>query len=463
MLKCIVWLIPKGKAIELVTGIVSITFTNNSFIMKRKIHILSACIALMILSIPSMSQTTGLITDTVIMGPGYANEVYYNLSDGNQWSVGRKQWDIAFRASRMSASILTNDAANNNAIGLSGVELYTYDNSDTSGWASVDTTGLFTWKLLVNSTTDWETGAFCQNQTGHPDYGWGKYNTASHDVLGDSIFIIKLRDGSFRKLWIIRKYSAENKFEFRYANLDGTQDTTIMLDCSPYSSKNFVGFSLTTHQVVDFEPANSDQWTLLFTKYMYTYPDGVLYPVTGVLSNYDIKINRFEHVSPDFRMFDLTAMDSTRSSIGWEWKYLDGSFVYHVVDSLVHFIQDQDANIYRLVFKEFAGTSTGRIVFDKELLSLASVPESANSFLNMTVFPNPAVSVAFALVNPGNESSVHLSLKDMAGRMVWNESFRVDPHSLNKIQIPIEELPSGIYILRTSSKSAERSMKLIVK
>jgi hypothetical protein len=178
----------------------------------------------------------------------------------------------------------------------------------------------------VNSTTDWETGAFCQNQLGHPDYGWGRYNSASHDVVGDSLYLIKLRDGSLRKLWIMRKYSSLNTYEFRYANLDGSGDTTVVLDCNPYSDKNFVGFSLTTNQVVDFEPVSSTDWDILFTKYMYTYPDGVLYPVTGVLSNYDIKVNKFEHVAPDFRAFDPAAMDSSRSAIGWDWKYLDGSF-----------------------------------------------------------------------------------------------------------------------------------------
>jgi len=430
--------------------------------MKRKIQLFTVTLACLFSSI-SMAQTTGLITDTVVTGPGYANEVYYNLADGNQWSVGRKQWDIAFRASRMSASILTNDAANNNAIGLSGVELYTYENADTSGWATVDTTGLYTWKLLVNSTNDWETGAFCQNQTGHPDYGWGKYNTASHDVLGDSLYIIKLRDGSFRKLWIMRKYSSENKIEFRYAMLDGSQDTTVMLDCSPYAAKNFVGYSLTTNQVVDFEPAESDQWTLLFTKYMYTYPDGVLYPVTGVLSNYDIKVNKVEHVAPDYRIFNLTTMDSTRASIGWEWKYLDAGFVYHVVDSLVHFIQDQESNIYRLVFKEFAGSSSGRIVFDKELLSLSSVPEGENNMMNVAVYPNPASSEVTVLVNPGKGSAVQLLISDMSGRLVKNDPYTVEPHSLNKIQLPLTGLSSGIYFIRVLTGSVERTMKLIVQ
>ena len=64
----------------------------------------------------------------------------------------------------MSASILTNDG--------SGVELYTYPKADTSGWATVDTSWTFRLEENVQFNTDWETGAFCLNQKGHPDYGW---------------------------------------------------------------------------------------------------------------------------------------------------------------------------------------------------------------------------------------------------------------------------------------------------
>jgi len=175
--------------------------------MKNKFYTFIALLTTIFTGIlPAIGQKSGPVTDSVLMGPGYVNEVYYSMSAGKQGAVNRKQWDIAFRASRMSASILTNDAANNNGIGLVGVELYTYPKADISGWATMDTSGLSSWKNMVNSTTDWETGAFDQYQLGHPDYGWGKYNAASHDVVGDSLYIIRLRDGSFRKLWIIRKY-----------------------------------------------------------------------------------------------------------------------------------------------------------------------------------------------------------------------------------------------------------------
>lgn len=431
--------------------------------MKTNLLLFSAWIALTLFNMPAQAQLINPVTDTVIMGPGYINEVYYSMADGTKGAVNRKQWDIAVRASKRSASILTNDAANNNTIGLNGVELYTYPKADTSGWASVDTTGMTSWKLMVNSTTDWETGAFCQNQLGHPDYGWGRYNSATHDVVGDSLYVIKLRDGSFRKLWIMRKYSSLDQLEFRYAHLDGAGDTTVILDCAPYEARNFVGFSMTTGAVVDFEPAPSSSWDILFAKYMYTYPDGVLYPVTGVLSNYGIKVNKFEQVAPDYRLFNLESMDSTRSPIGWEWKYLDNNFTYHVQDSLVFFVQDQSGNIHRLVFQEFAGSSSGRIVLQKELLSLAGIHESADPSVNMTVYPNPVSNDANFLLNPGSSSRVHISLMDLSGKQVASEEFSVQRNVLNRISLPVNTLSNGIYIATMQTGRQIVSRKVMIQ
>ncbi len=432
--------------------------------MNNTIHIFVALLATTVAGIlPVMSQKAGPVTDTVYMGTGYAKEIYYSMATGNKGAVDRKQWDIAFRASRLSASILTNDGANNNPIGLSGVELYTYPKSDSSGWAAVDTSGLFGWKKMVNSTSDWEVGAFDQNQLGHPDYGWGKYNTATHDVIGDSLYIIKLRDGSLRKLFIRRKFSSLNMIEFRYANIDGTNDNTVTVDCNPYATKNFVGYSITTNQVVDFEPVVSSDWDILFTRYMYTYPDGVQYPVVGVLSNYETKVNRFENVAPDFRIFDLESMDSTRSPIGWEWKALDANFIFHVQDSLVHFIQDKGGNIHRLVFKEFVGSSSGRIVLEKEMISATGIGETGKELFNAAIYPNPVSEVMNVVINPENGSSAVISVLDMSGRTVFSRKYEVQSKTLSTLQIPVIDFPAGAYVVQMQVGSNSISRKVIIK
>ncbi|HEX7412305.1 MAG TPA: hypothetical protein VF298_09210, partial [Bacteroidales bacterium] len=139
--------------------------------MKKNFYISILAIALTALSAQFLQarNSEGLVKDSVAMGAGYANEIYYSMANGQVASVPRTQWDIAFRTPNRSSSIMINEGAS--------VMLYTYPKSDTSGWATVDTVGIKSWKPMYNSQDDWENGAFSRNAKGHPDYGWGIYNT----------------------------------------------------------------------------------------------------------------------------------------------------------------------------------------------------------------------------------------------------------------------------------------------
>ena len=72
---------------------------------------------------------------------------------------------------------------------------------------------------MYNSMASWEEGAFAAHANGYPDYGWGKYNTITHAVVGDSLFVIKLQDGSYKQLWMVEKGGA-SVYTFRHADLD---------------------------------------------------------------------------------------------------------------------------------------------------------------------------------------------------------------------------------------------------
>ena len=100
-------------------------------------------------------------SDSISMSADYANEVYYSMANGVIQSAPRATWDIAFRTSKRSSSILINDGA--------GVVLYTYPKADTSGWATMDSVGLHSWKKMYNDPNDWENGAFSRIAFGHPD------------------------------------------------------------------------------------------------------------------------------------------------------------------------------------------------------------------------------------------------------------------------------------------------------
>jgi predicted lipoprotein with Yx(FWY)xxD motif len=297
-------------------------------------------------------------SDSIVMSAGYANEVYYSMANGVVQTSPRATWDIAFRTMKRSSSILINDGA--------GVILYTYPKADTTGWATIDTTGLSTWKPMYNDPTDWENGAFSRNAKGHPDYGWCKYNDVTHNLTGDSLFVIKLRDGSFKKLWMVKKLSSLDIFVFRYANLDGTGEQNVNEDINALTTTDFSGYSLQTNARVAFEPVKKS-WDILFTKYMSVQPDGSPYLVTGVLSNDSVKTKKFYPVILTYSDSGPGIWDSTRSSIGWNWKKFDmTSFTYSVVDSTVYFIKPVQGDIYKLYFTAFKGSTTGVVKFNLE-------------------------------------------------------------------------------------------------
>ena len=301
------------------------------------------------------------VQDQITMSPGYAYDVFYSMETGEVGQADRSNWDIAFYTAPFSAGIITN--------GPEGVDLYLYPNGDTTAWDNIDTTGLASWTPLYNDQNEWENGAFNRNALGHPDYGWGIYNQINHNVIGDSIYIIKLTDGSFKKLWINRKISVENRYLFEYANLDGSMTVSVDLQVNDYLTKNFVYYSMVTDEAQDREPSK-DSWDIVFTQYMADQEVGGQYPVTGVLNNVNVAGNMFEGVGPDFDDWTTQPLDTSKVTVGYEWKSFDlGTFSWTIVDSLAYFLQTLEGDVYKLVFTAFEGQATGVTEFEKMLVS----------------------------------------------------------------------------------------------
>jgi hypothetical protein len=385
--------------------------------------------------------------DSVTMGAGYANDIYYSYENGEVSSVVRTNWDLAFFTSPWSAGILTNGAA--------GVELYPYPLGDTSAWNAIDSTGLASWPVSYNSPDEWEDGAFNRFAMGHPDYGWGVYNVVNHDVVGDSLYLIKLMDGNMKKLWIQRKASMMNTFYFKFADLDGSNEVEKVLDCNPYTDKNFVYYSMQSDEVLDREP-DSDSWDILFTKYMGINNDQP-YPVTGALSNVNVPANKNAEVGPDFEDWFAVPMDSTKSPIGYDWKYFDmGVFNYVVEDSIAYFTRSRAEDVYKLVFSAF-NYMDGKIVFDISLTSPAAVSE-INNDAAFLIYPNPA-SRQINIEIIGSENWNEILITDISGRVVLQTEVSV----MNHISIPVEGLSEGVYFVGLKSDNTQKVQKLIIQ
>jgi hypothetical protein len=236
-------------------------------------------------------------------------------------------------------------------------------------FSQVDTSGIGSWKAMHNSTASWEEGAFGANATGHPDYGWGIYNMITHGLTGDSLYVLKLQDGSYRRLWIVGKDGVQN-YTFKYAMLDGSSEQEVVLSTNDYVNKQFVHYSLAGDSVVDQQPPASD-WDLLLTKFHHNEMD---YVVTGFLANDGVTVSVF-HAADSATAAAATLADTTEftdsiAAIGNSWYVLKGMSMVPL-DTMVYFVKTASGDISKLqvTFFESGMSGLGRVGIRKQLLT----------------------------------------------------------------------------------------------
>lgn len=391
-------------------------------------------------------KTKAQVEHQVSVGAGYADEVFFSLKTGVVKTTPRNTWDIAFYSQAFSAGIITNSGA--------GVELYAYPKSANDGWDAFDTIGMTSWIPLYNDVSQWEEGAFNRNAQGHPDYGWGIYNMASHNVFGDSLFLIKTVDGVYRKLNIIKKISSENIYIIRYANLDGSNDYTDTLDVNPYKDRLLMAYSFATG-IVDREPLLAD-WDLLFTRY-HAMVQNTPYPVVGVLSKPQIKIAQAEKVAPDF--FDYANLEFLDGAdvIGHDWKTINmGTMVWNITDSLAYFIKAEDAAVYKIVFEAFSGSSTGTATFTQQLIQPSSI--NFTRIEGVKVYPNPANDL-LKIELSSSLNGANLTLTDLSGRVLHQQTIG------NGLvhELTLTGLAKGVYLMQITNQHEIFTRKVIVR
>jgi len=400
------------------------------------------------ITISAFAQTTV----NVSTGANYANDVYYSFDKDVLKTSPRSDWDIAFKTNQMSVSVLANNG--------NEVKVYTWTKGAIANWEAVDTTGM-KWKPMYNSIVDWELGAFNANtiKGNEFDYGWGKYNVVTHNITGDSIFIVQLAGGNFKKFAIKQKNAIQNVWSFRYADLDGKKDTTITINANSYKTKSFIHFSIGKNEVVNQEP--DTRWQLLFTRYYDFIP--VPYKVTGVLANSGVKIQQVKGVSQsDFEDYKTSMFNDTLSQIGYDWKKINSSFTYDIAADIVYFVQDTiagaDKSVWKMYFTGFSGGSTGTYSFIKKKLGTTGV----NSFSerNLSVYPNPA-SQEINVIHDFS-GNTEITIYNISGQPVL-KTLNSESTGLNKNTLNISTLPAGMYSLHVRSGNDVKTVKFLKK
>lgn len=414
--------------------------------MKRAVLLLTAVLS-------GLSLQAQQVSGQVTMGPQYANQVYYKLSNQASNAYPNASWDVAFlRTSNFGFATRINDAKN--------IEVYQASDNNND-WATIDVTQISNWTRLYNSDKEWANGAF-DNATA--TYGWGEYNPGNHHVTGAIIFVLKYADGTFRKFKIDDFFAG---YTFTYSTWTSgawTADTTVTLANATNPTNRFNYYSLEANAAVVAEPAQTD-WDLCFTKYKTDYyNDGSFYQdVTGALHHPSLEVA--ENVEPTNvpDVSNLTFVEDI-DAVGYDWKTFNlATFQYTLTDK-AYYIKNTAGTVYRLKFTSFVGSSNGVITFNHEdVTNLLATSTFANNN-SFSVYPNPSadkkVNILYDINGSTDRNSV--AVYSLTGALAYEKQLGSASGFFNQ-QIDLGQLNGGVYVLKFQSGDYTATKKIVLQ
>ncbi len=397
----------------------------------------------------------------ITTGPGYQNQQFIRLKDDFVQSAKLTDWDIAFTSfGQQDAGVHFNEASGT-SMGQAQPEIEVYDTKSTD-FAKVFNVDSIKANRLYNDEKSWSYGAFNSNRNpASPfDFGWGKYAPATNSVAGDKVFVIKLKNGQFKKFTIISLGVAG--YNFKYADLNGDNLVT-KTKAKTFGTQSILYYSFAKEDFVVIAPSSYD---LVYSRYTSIAQDPnspllAQYNVTGVLTAPGNSTARVVSVSPETELpKDTTTYTKRQDVIGYDWKTFTN--VWSINTNLVYFVKSQDLHIYKLRFIDFEGASTGNATIEKtDLGVLSSTRDLLTSSVN--VYPNPAssnVDVVFDAIQ--NVGASTLQIIDLTGKQVMTLPMNVTK-GLNAFNIDITTLNAGLYKLHITSAQGILASQKIVK
>ncbi|OGU56366.1 MAG: hypothetical protein A2X64_11005 [Ignavibacteria bacterium GWF2_33_9] len=420
---------------------------------------------LILIAIVAVNTLSAETTEVkVATGKSYANYVTYNLADDATKENPITSWDLAIVCPGQNASILINSGAGCKLWEVVGKTVEDFGNP-------IDTTDIdnneAAFREWSNSDDTWAVGAFNCGLNGFEqdgDFGWGSYNMSTHQITGTKLFVIRNVNGDFYQIRIEDLISGD--FYFSYANLDGSEVETEDIGKSSFPDKTFGYYTLATRAKSDLDPVD---WSLLFGKYSAMVDDGmggkVPYMVNGIRTNYGWSTAKIEGQDPANVVTPVTDDFSyIITTIGHTWKTLNSSFQWVIPTDLCYFVQSPDGLIWKLVFTQFAGASTGEATFEKTPVEPNSVEDNDGNVLGFfAITPNVITSgqsfdLAYGITGEVNSSDIQIY--DMSGNMVFSQ--KLDNSQLSGVRVS-PRLSAGMYMVVMSINGNASSQKLIVQ
>ena len=390
--------------------------------------------------------------EQVSVNPSYTHQAYYNLATGEVTQVPNDAWDIAFSNDGVQdAGVFINESAS-----LDGNSVKAYLSLEADWATAITDVSVFsdTTTILYNAEQNWIEGAFNSMRIPNSpfDYGWGEYNPPTNSVVGNKIFVIQKRDGSFIKFQILQLIDGE--YSFRYADLDGSNEATAIASKNDAGENPLIYFSFDSGETVDM-PTDYD---LVFQRYTTDVDDGtgtfIPYNVTGVLLSPGAEAVIADGVDPaSVSESDYTGeYTTTPIVIGHHWKIFDFTAGWMIDEDRAQFVKTKNGDIYKIVFFDFEGSLTGITTLEKTKVVLSSTQLTASD-VGITVYPNPTADFVYI---SGNKDYYNAMIYDAKGQLVLNE--KID---LGKAQLNLNELNSGLYTLVLRNEDTVVNHRLI--
>ena len=386
-------------------------------------------------------------------GANYANQAYYRLSDDQTTILANTSWDLAFTANGFQdAGVFINESsASSFTAPLPELEAYAAGVEFFDDF--IDPVSLE--DRRYNDEESWLYGAL--NTDRDPlnpfDFGWGLYNPMTNQVVGNKVWVLKLRNGAYKKFMI--DSVVLTTYHIRWADLDGSNLQTMAINKNNHMDAGFAYLSIQNNQILANPPKD---WDFFWGRHTDPLDDGaggiIEYMVTGVLTGPGIQVAEADDV--DIIEVDYVTgnyADSLSDSpkvIDHDWKYFDFSTGWNIDPDRVFFVKTRDDHVWKIIIIDFEGSSTGNMVFEKTDLGVISALQPVGPTAEaLQVGPNPARPGDPLTVQwTGTSSTARFQLVDLQGRPVWSQQRDMTPGFQVLNDLPA--LTPGMYILQVS-------------
>jgi len=397
-----------------------------------------------------IQATSAQTIQTITTGPGYQSQSYSRLADEEEVHALNGSWDIAFSVyGTEDAGVFINESGGS-SMGQPQpvIELY---QALTLDFSEVPDSVFILDYPVENPEDNWATGALntLRDPDNPNDYGWGLYNPGTQSIEGDIIYVVKLRNGEFRKLQVLSL--ANGVYTFKYARLNGANEVTATIDKADFPGKTLAYYNLTTHATVDVEPEGGFDLAYIRYSALILNPgtgEYTPYAVTGILSGLGVEVAQADGVDPATAEYAdwADSLSSRLDVIGHDWKYFSGS-AWTLEPDRVYFVRTADYRVWKIHFTAFGGSTNGNTTFEKtDLGIILSADDPSADGVKAMLYPNPATDQLYLVLDTKDvlDRTARILVYDACGRAVHAQSFSAG-EEFRAITLPSANWSAGLY------------------